>query len=211
MKTWRELFGKKGFYQTENILLNLNGDGAITKINWDSIEPEGTYVRILSSFSTNGGNEWSEWRELQNNSEIPELNVNIPLSGVLLRFRVFLQANGENIPILNEMNIELEPVLIFDNKGDSYCTPEIWIQKIGNGDVSLINTSNKNEEFKFTGLINNETVYVNNERKYIESDLPMVYRFSNFNGKYMKLPVGLNVFRVEGNAKIKFRYQLKLI
>src|SRR5690606_20219276 len=102
-----------------------------------------------------------------------------------------------------------EPVIVFDNKGVTECTPEIWITMNEAGDFSLINVSKNNEEFKFVGLANGETVYVNNEREYIETDLLATYRYSNFNDNYLRLPVGKNILKVSGNAKIVFRYQFK--
>src|SRR5690606_26839588 len=104
-----------------------------------------------------------------------------------------------------------EPVFVIDNIGDDICYPEVWITKTGAGNISLINTSNDNEEFAFTGLNNNETVYVNSEREYIESSLAMTTRYGNFNDNYMQLPIGKNVFRINGRAKLQFRFQFPLI
>lgn len=100
-------------------------------------------------------------------------------------------------------------VIDFVNDGDTILKPEIWIQKIGNGDVSIKNMTNKGTEFKFTGLLDAETVYVNNEREYIETSLPSTYRYENFNNNYLELVYGKNRLEVTGECKINFRYQFK--
>lgn len=104
-----------------------------------------------------------------------------------------------------KVNIELT------NGGDVKLYPEIWINKIGNGDFSIINLTNGDKKFSFKDLYNNETIYVNNERKYIESDVVNEYRFSNFNNTYLELVRGVNVLEITGKAKVNFRYQFKLL
>lgn len=97
----------------------------------------------------------------------------------------------------------------FSNDGDTILKPEIWIQKIGNGDVSIRNLTNRGAEFKFKGLLDNETVYVDNEREFIETSIPSTYRIENFNNNYMELVTGVNTLEVTGACKINFRYQFK--
>jgi hypothetical protein len=212
MTTWLELSGLSGYYESDHIPLSLDGDGAISKINWLSIEPISTSITIFTSISFDGGYDWTDWKQCFQGSLIPDILPSTPLGSALLRFRVFLKSqNPIEIPVLTEVSFEFEPVLIFDNKGDSVCQPEVWITKNGNGDISLINTSKGNEEFKFVNLVDNETVYVNSEREYIETSFNATYRYSNFNDTYLNLPIGMNVFQVKGSAKIQFRYQFKLI
>jgi predicted phage tail component-like protein len=99
----------------------------------------------------------------------------------------------------------------FTNNGDVICKPEIWINKIGAGDFRIVNTTNMNAEFKFTALANNETVYIDNEREYIETDIANTYRYSNFNNGYLELVRGVNNLMIYGTAKINFRYQFKTL
>lgn len=99
----------------------------------------------------------------------------------------------------------------FINDGDVVLKPEMWIEKVGNGDVSIVNRTYNNREFKFTGLIDGETVYVDNEREYIETDVPNEYRYSNFNNKYLHLVRGVNILRLTGACKLNFRYQHKTL
>lgn len=99
----------------------------------------------------------------------------------------------------------------FTNKGNVNCKPEIWIQKVGDGNVSIYNQSDGNIEFKFTGLVNDEIVYANNENKIIESDLALTYRYDNFNNNFLEMVYGVNNLLVVGNCLIKFRYRFKML
>jgi len=212
MSTWLDLSRMSGYYQSENIPLSLDGDGSLSTITWTATTPAGTSVDIYTSISFNGGYDWTDWKKCTQGGTIPDIQPDTSLGSVLFRFRAFLKSQIPNIrPILSEIQLVLEPVIVFDNKGDTYCQPEIWITMNENGDFSLTNLSKNNEEFKFTGLVNGETVYVNSEREYIETSLAATYRYSNFNDNYFNLPIGKNVFRVSGKAKIVFRYQFKLI
>jgi phage-related protein len=97
------------------------------------------------------------------------------------------------------------------NNGDVICNPEIWITKIGNGDVRIVNNTNGGIEFKFTGLLNNEIVYVDNDAQHIESSLSNTYRYDNFNNNYLDIVRGTNNLVVYGNVKLDFRFYFKTI
>lgn len=100
----------------------------------------------------------------------------------------------------------------FDNSGDISIFPEIYITKVGAGDVSIVNNSNGGQTFQFTGLSDGETVYVDNENEIIQSDLvPTTYRYSNFNNNFLELVYGANNLQVYGTCKIYFRYQFILL
>lgn len=211
-KTWADVIGKSGYFQSNPILLNAEGNGSLSSVTWDGTTTNNNKIRLFTSLSFNGGYDWTEWREVQKNASVPDLKIDTPLNNVYLRYRAFLETSvlSEN-PILNSVTFSFEPVLVIDNIGDDVCYPEVWITKTGTGNISLINTSNDNEEFTFTGLNNNETVYVNSEREYIESSLATTTRYGNFNDNYLQLPVGKNVFRINGRAKLQFRFQFPLI
>nr|WP_246627914.1 phage tail family protein [Paenibacillus oenotherae] len=202
----------RGYYESYPLSFSLDGDGAISKVSWIAEQPEDTGINVQTSVSYNGGYDWSEWEFCTQHGAIPAMKPSAPLGNALLRYRVFLDsANPLNRPVFSGITFELEPVIVFENKGDSYCQPEIWVTKNGSGDFALINVSQGNEQFKFVNLNHNETVYVNSEREYIESSLSATYRYSNFNDHYLNLPVGEHVFRVSGHAQIQFRYQFRLI
>ncbi|MEC1726916.1 phage tail family protein [Schinkia azotoformans] len=106
-----------------------------------------------------------------------------------------------------------EPTMTtFENIGDNILYPEMWIQKIGTGDVSIRNFSNSGAEFKFTNLLDQEIIYLDNRpnHHYIKTNLVNTYRYDNFNGNYLELPRGVNRLEVTGACKIKFLYQFEL-
>lgn len=98
----------------------------------------------------------------------------------------------------------------FQNAGDVLLKPELWITKVGDGDVTIENTSD-GEIFQFTGLKDGEQVYINNKREEIETDLAGVYRYDNFNDTYLYLLVGRNILNVKGDCKLRFRHRFKLL
>jgi phage-related protein len=115
-------------------------------------------------------------------------------------------------PIYNlSANIPEGTRIDFTNSGDVICKPEIWVTKIGNGDVSIVNETNAGHEFKFTGLLNNETVYVDNDKEVIKTDIAFTYRYSNFNDGFLDTVRGVNRLLVIGNCNIQFRYQFKTL
>ena len=100
----------------------------------------------------------------------------------------------------------------FDNLGDIECKPEIYIEKVGNGDLSIINMSNSGVEFKFTGLLDEEELEVSSEYEIINTSLVATYRYDNHNGNFLvMLPFSVNYLRVTGTAKFYFKYQYKYL
>jgi len=101
--------------------------------------------------------------------------------------------------------------ITLNNTGDLEIMPELEIWKVGDGNVSIINTSNNNEELAFTGLSSDEIVYVNNDRQEITSDIPGTYRYSAHNGTFLKLIRNTNNLQLTGNFTVYFRYQEKFL
>lgn len=99
--------------------------------------------------------------------------------------------------------------LVFINNGDLECKPDVFIQKIGDGDISIINLSNGGKEFKFTGLLDGEEITVDCENESIETNLPNIIRYNNFNNQFLSFVVGYNYLKVNGNCKLQFRYRFK--
>ncbi|MCM3274159.1 phage tail domain-containing protein [Paenibacillus elgii] len=212
MTTWAGLTGFTGFRVSPDFPLSLDGDGALSKISWNATTPIGTSVKVETNVSFNNGLDWKGWREATNGGNIPDIHPTTSLKSAIIKYRITEETNEKGkTPIFHDVSFYFEPVLVVDNKGDVNLKPEIWITKVGNGDFSLINTSNANDEFKFTSLIDGEVVYVHNENEDIETSLSATYRYKNFNDHYLTLPYGENVFRVIGNAKLKFRYSYKTL
>lgn len=110
-----------------------------------------------------------------------------------------------------ELTTITSPTIIeFDNKGDAEIYPEMWIYMINSGDFQIRNLSNGGKDFKFTGLVNDETIYVDNENHHIETDLTLTYRYDNFNNNYLELVEGINRLEITGACNLMFRYQYYL-
>lgn len=211
MTTWQSLINLKGSYTSESISIPISADGVLSKISWESTEPIGSSIIVQTRFTRDNLN-WSEWQNCVNGAHIPDVVEDVGFYNVSIMFRVLFNRNSYNeVPEFKGITFYFEPVLVFDNKGDKICSPEIWITKQGNGDFSIINSSYNNEEFKFKNLIHDETVFVDNQNQDIETSLAVTYRYKDFNNNYLSFPVGKNILRVTGDADIKFRYQFTLL
>lgn len=99
------------------------------------------------------------------------------------------------------------PTISLTNDGNINCYPTIYITKIGNGDLSIVNLTT-NTLFEFTDLSNNEILTIFCEDEVIESDSGS-YRYSNFNDNYLYLLPGSNNLLITGACSIYFKYQYK--
>ena len=98
-----------------------------------------------------------------------------------------------------------------DNNGDCKIYPQINIVKIGNGNLTIENLNNGNATMKFTNLLDQEELYINCEKEYIETSIPNFYRYDSFNDTYMQLVYGQNNIRVTGDCRIQFIYEYKFL
>lgn len=102
-----------------------------------------------------------------------------------------------------------DKIIEINNLGNKHLKPEIFITKIGNGDLKITNLSRANSEFIFVNLVDSENIYIHCHNEIIESNFVNVYRYDSFNENYLSLPFGLNKLKIEGSCMIKFRYQYK--
>jgi len=138
--------------------------------------------------------------------------------------------------------------IIFNNEGDTDCSPYLTIEKVGNGDINIsqmqvndmvqISTLSKLDdtytfdttdevedfinyltdseaiyeiEFIFTGLTDGEILTIDNENEIIETSIPLIYRYDNFNNNFLNLKYGYNYLYVTGTCKLYFEYNFKLL
>jgi predicted phage tail component-like protein len=101
--------------------------------------------------------------------------------------------------------------ITFTNNGDYDCSPIIYLEKVGDGDFSIVNKSDGGTEMSITGLTNGESLTIDCETEEIETDLVGVYRYNNSNDVFLSLPRGVNYLQVYGKCKIQFKYEFKLI
>lgn len=90
-----------------------------------------------------------------------------------------------------------------DSDNTDYTYPRLWFKMkptiMEMGEVSLINETDNNREFRFTGLAANEEITVDCERQIITSSTGLL-RSENFNKKFFRLVSGLNVLHIGGEA-----------
>lgn len=96
------------------------------------------------------------------------------------------------------------------NYGDIICYPTMTIQKVGDGDISIFNCS-VNQEMILRGLIDNETITIDSQREFIESDIDGMYRYDNHNDIFISFSRGSNQLIIKGNLKMRFQYQFKTL
>lgn len=104
--------------------------------------------------------------------------------------------------------------IILENKSNvyKYYHPKIEFKLYDNSTGILIkNLSDGGREFKFEDLFEGETVSVDNEGRFIKSDLADVYRLSNFNRKWLRLVYGQNNIEVIGKCILKIKSQFPIV
>lgn len=88
-----------------------------------------------------------------------------------------------------------------------YLNPTVEFTMSGSGNFSIVNTSDNNRAFTFTGLSGSEIVTVNNDLCIIESSLG-VTRLSAFNKNFLRFVPGVNRLTVTGNiSELNITYQ----
>jgi phage-related protein len=102
-------------------------------------------------------------------------------------------------------------IITVNNDGDVPLEVEMWIKKIGDGNLTIVNTSDNDNEFRIQNLKDGEHLYLNHEKEDIQSNVPNFFHFEDVLTDYMKLPIGENHLRVFGNCTIQFRYRNKYL
>lgn len=95
----------------------------------------------------------------------------------------------------------------FKNNGDLNIYPEIVLEKVGSGDISIKNLSDGGKEMIFEDLEDEEVVYIDNEEEEIKTNIENKYRFDNHNDVFLKMLKGINKIKMQGEFKLKFRWQ----
>jgi phage-related protein len=108
-------------------------------------------------------------------------------------------------------NNTLGTEMTFYNYGNIPFYPTFIIEKIGNGDISIVNTSNEGYEMKFTGLLDKEVVTIDGGNEDITTSIPNTYRYNNHNGVFLEMTYGQNHLMIYGDANLLIKYQCKLL
>lgn len=102
-------------------------------------------------------------------------------------------------------------VLQIENRGDKATTPEIYLEKIGDGDIKIEHVHEHAHPFTINNLKDGEEIYIDGESRIIETSIPNIYRYGDSNKRYISFSYGLNRLRVTGKCRIQFQYRYKFI
>ena len=104
-------------------------------------------------------------------------------------------------------------IITMENKSNVFDTyrPELEFTVINGSSVKLVNQSNRNKVFEFTGLTVGEKIYVNNETGRIVSTLSET-RLSNLtNHQFFEMVYGQNRIRAYGQISVETRMQFPMM
>ena len=105
-----------------------------------------------------------------------------------------------------EINSPKSPVQIYlENKSNvcEYVYPSIEIfNKTENGTFTIKNLSDGDRGFTLSHLEKDEKVNVNNDYGAIDSSVPNLSRYNDFEGKWLRLKQGRNLIEVQGDCEI---------
>lgn len=97
------------------------------------------------------------------------------------------------------------------NEGDSYFYPNIWIEKLGTGDITI--QVNEDKPLTLEKINNKEKIFIDNRHRFILSSQEEVgvYRANNHNHIWIKVPPSYisnkpETITVTGNCRIQFKW-----
>lgn len=94
-----------------------------------------------------------------------------------------------------------------NNLGTLPSYPTIKIQKIGSGDIKIVNYSDRGKTFLIKNLVDNEFIEIDCESEDIVSDIPLTYHFDDTTGDFPYFVPGMNYLKIYGNCKMQWTYQ----
>lgn len=210
--TWGQVFGISGERYSEIIDISNSYSEIEATISWGAIVPSGCTFLVQTNVSLDDGVTWRGWETAVNGGYIAGINGQGDFTNAKFQFRyIYTIPDGSNSEIqFQSTNIRMFPIITFVNSGHKPIRPEMWLKKIGNGDVEIVN-QRTGKSFKMTGLADNETLYINGKLEQIKTDIPATYRFNNHNGVFVECVRGHNKLKVIGACEIRFRYQFTYI
>lgn len=100
-----------------------------------------------------------------------------------------------------------KPIIKIGNKGFVSIYPELWIEKVSKGNLTINNLTDNNKMFELKNIDIGEKLHINGQNETIDTDKERVYRYDDFNGNYLELIYGENILSLSNNMKIRFRYR----
>lgn len=189
----KENDGKWNYQERRNIIKWLFQKEYKPLISYDN--PDIAYYVIVQGDSTRLDNS------LEQGYATIELRANAPWGysypKSLLNYSRNMLLNNDTIVIDNRSNIQ------------KFYYPEVQFEILSGTSFSIQNLSLQGEIFEFKNLQPNEIIYVDNNRKFIISNLEKqgVFRRENFNGKWLRLIQGRNRLKVTGDVNLELRLQ----
>lgn len=117
-------------------------------------------------------------------------------------------------PIYSEMfDFSTNPIggteIEITNFGSETCSPILTIEKIGSGEIKVVNYSNQGKEFRLINLFDKEIVEIDCLNEDISTNLSLVYHFDDAFGDYPSFVEGVNYIKIYGKCKMRLEYQFK--
>jgi phage-related protein len=109
-----------------------------------------------------------------------------------------------------DLSYQVVNTIDFYNEGDDTLLPYLYIKKVENGSLSIINRHNGGKETRINNLVNGEEITLDCFYREIHSSDPLVNRLNDFNKNYLELPIGKNTLDINGKCILQFKYQLTL-
>jgi predicted phage tail component-like protein len=94
------------------------------------------------------------------------------------------------------------------NNGDFSISPIIELEKVEDGNFSIVHLNAGGKEMKIDSLSNGEKLIIDCETEEIETDIVGVLRYKNSNDVFIDLHRGVNHLKVYGKCKLTFKYEL---
>lgn len=109
----------------------------------------------------------------------------------------------DTLQTYNLMNNTGKTILYLENKSNineyEYPVVEIFSVK-DNNEIKVVNHTDGGRGFTISKLEQNEIVNIDNKLSIVTTNIPNVYRYSNFDGKWLRLRQGLNNVEITGQC-----------
>lgn len=114
--------------------------------------------------------------------------------------QIITLTNGQSTIINNNTNVDEYKIYY----------PNVEVTMTGDSSFSITNSQN-GVVTSFTGLDNNETIGMNAKMRLIVTSKTGTYRYSNFNGNWLRLNQGGNLISVSGNCTVTITIQIPVL
>lgn len=112
----------------------------------------------------------------------------------------YYQKEETDYQVRGSLDIDFENISSY--KG--FYKPEMIIKPISNGDISIINKTDGNREFKLTDLVGGSEITVDNYNEILTDETRGINLYSKFNFNFFRLKQGFNELVLTGDFDIKF-------